>query len=288
MPSYEARPRRRSRSAEGARSGRSRTRWRCSRRRGRASSGSARARTAWPLRPSNLQIFGIGFQPCRTPSQRRAASRTEWAERSCARRSSRASCLPGRGSGSRSWRERWDVSPTPLREAVRTLAGEGLITLRAQRGARVAEVSAAEMEDVYATRMMLEPYVLRLSLERADDAWRAGLEQRMGRPRAGECRRPEGTSRPRARAQRLSPRAPRRVRVAVAAPDLRAAPDAVAALPRADALGASGRPRRVAGRARRDVCGRPRARRDAGDVAHRRPPRAHRDEHPGRRRRSRR
>ena len=32
------------------------------------------------------------------------------------------------------------------------------------------------MEDVYATRMMLEPYALRLSLERADDDWRERVE----------------------------------------------------------------------------------------------------------------
>jgi GntR family transcriptional regulator, carbon starvation induced regulator len=51
-----------------------------------------------------------------------------------------------------------------------------LITLQPQRGARVAEMSSAEMEDVYATRMMLEPYVLRLSLERTDEAWRTRLQ----------------------------------------------------------------------------------------------------------------
>ena len=72
---------------------------------------------------------------------------------------------------------RWDVSSTPLREAIRSLAGEGLITLSPQRGARVSEVSRGEMEDVYATRLMLEPYVLRLSLERAGDEWLAELER---------------------------------------------------------------------------------------------------------------
>jgi DNA-binding GntR family transcriptional regulator len=71
----------------------------------------------------------------------------------------------------------WDVSPTPLREAVRTLAGEGLIVLRPQRGARVADVSAAETLDVYATRILLEPMVLRLSLERADGGWRDALRE---------------------------------------------------------------------------------------------------------------
>jgi GntR family transcriptional regulator, carbon starvation induced regulator len=105
------------------------------------------------------------------------ASRTEWAERELRSTIVSGELPPGARIRVEELAERWDVSPTPLREAVRTLAGEGLITLRAQRGARVAEVSAAEMEDVYATRMMLEPYVLRLSLERADDTWRAALER---------------------------------------------------------------------------------------------------------------
>ncbi len=106
-----------------------------------------------------------------------SASRTEWAEQRLRSTIVSGELQPGARVRVEELAEQWDVSPTPLREAVRTLAGEGLITLRAQRGARVAEVSAAEMEDVYATRMLLEPYVLRLSLERADDEWRAALER---------------------------------------------------------------------------------------------------------------
>ncbi len=106
-----------------------------------------------------------------------SASRTEWAEQRLRATIVSGELQPGARVRVEELADQWDVSPTPLREAVRTLAGEGLITLRAQRGARVAEVSAAEMEDVYATRMLLEPYVLRLSLERADDEWRAALER---------------------------------------------------------------------------------------------------------------
>ena len=106
-----------------------------------------------------------------------SASRTEWAEQRLRSTIVSGELPPGARIRVEELAEKWDVSPTPLREAVRTLAGEGLITLRAQRGARVAEVSADEMEDVYATRMLLEPYVLRLSLERADDAWCAALDR---------------------------------------------------------------------------------------------------------------
>jgi GntR family carbon starvation induced transcriptional regulator len=67
----------------------------------------------------------------------------------------------------------WGVSVTPLREALRTLAGEGLITLTPQRGARVSECSAEEMCDLYELRLEFEPYALRLSLDRGDAAWRA-------------------------------------------------------------------------------------------------------------------
>ena len=104
------------------------------------------------------------------------ASRTQWAEGRLRATIVSGELAPGARVRVEELAEKWDVSSTPLREALRTLAGEGLITLSPQRGARVAEVSAAEMEDVYATRMLLEPYVLRLSLERADDAWRGRLE----------------------------------------------------------------------------------------------------------------
>ena len=46
------------------------------------------------------------------------------------------------------------------------------------------------MEDVYATRMMLEPYALRLSLERGGDEWRAGLDAAWGELEQRERRRP--------------------------------------------------------------------------------------------------
>jgi len=103
------------------------------------------------------------------------SSRTAWAEARLRSTIVSGELTPGSRIRVEELAERWQVSPTPLREAVRTLAGEGLITLRPQRGARVAEISAADMQDVYATRVLLEPIVLRLSLERADETWYDGL-----------------------------------------------------------------------------------------------------------------
>ena len=44
--------------------------------------------------------------------------------------------------------ERFGISRTPLREAVKILATEGLLELLPNRGARVASLSVSEIEDV--------------------------------------------------------------------------------------------------------------------------------------------
>lgn len=54
-----------------------------------------------------------------------------------------------------------NVSITPVREALRDLAAEGLIRLDAHRGAAVRELSAGELEELYDLRTLLEPEILR-------------------------------------------------------------------------------------------------------------------------------
>jgi len=58
----------------------------------------------------------------------------------------------------------WGVSATPIRESVRRLAGEGLVTLLPQRGARVATIDARLAADIYSVRSTLEPMALRQSM----------------------------------------------------------------------------------------------------------------------------
>ncbi|OUO95239.1 GntR family transcriptional regulator [Cloacibacillus sp. An23] len=64
------------------------------------------------------------------------------------------------------------VSRTPVREALRRLANEGLVKIVPNSGARVASPTAHEMENAYAVREYLENMSVEL-------ACRAGLDKRM-------------------------------------------------------------------------------------------------------------
>lgn len=58
----------------------------------------------------------------------------------------------------------FQVSRMPVREALRGLASEGLVTFDTYKGARVTPVSVKEIEDLAAVRSVLECRALRLSL----------------------------------------------------------------------------------------------------------------------------
>lgn len=69
----------------------------------------------------------------------------------------------------------FNVSWSPLREALSRLVAEGLIQTDESRGYRVAAVSRAEMSDVIRMRKALESMALRGSIEHGDDAWEADV-----------------------------------------------------------------------------------------------------------------
>ncbi len=58
------------------------------------------------------------------------------------------------------------VSRTPVREALRRLAAEGLVTHEHNRGVRVQSWSAPDLEEIYALRTVLEPWGSALAAER--------------------------------------------------------------------------------------------------------------------------
>lgn len=61
------------------------------------------------------------------------------------------------------------VSTTPVREALRDLAADGLILFDAHRGAIVRELSIAELVEVYDIRKALEPLAIRRAVEHLSD-----------------------------------------------------------------------------------------------------------------------
>ncbi len=52
--------------------------------------------------------------------------------------------------------EEFGISRTPLREALKVLAAEGLVTMKVRRGAYVTEVSEQDLRDVYHLLSLLE------------------------------------------------------------------------------------------------------------------------------------
>ena len=73
------------------------------------------------------------------------------------------------------------VSAMPVREALRSLEGEGLVVVRPRRGAVVAELSAEDAEEIYAMRVALESLCARHGAERLGPADVADIEQLFGR-----------------------------------------------------------------------------------------------------------
>lgn len=62
--------------------------------------------------------------------------------------------------------ERFGVSPTPVREALRRLEAEGLVKYDLHRGATVIDGSFAPNEENYWVRAVLEPFAARLAAAR--------------------------------------------------------------------------------------------------------------------------
>ncbi|NPC56443.1 GntR family transcriptional regulator [Caenimonas soli] len=66
--------------------------------------------------------------------------------------------------------EEYGISRTPLREALKVLAAEGLVTMKVRRGAYVTEVSDTDLADVYHLLSLLESDAAGVVAKRATDA----------------------------------------------------------------------------------------------------------------------
>lgn len=69
----------------------------------------------------------------------------------------------------------YDFGASQIRETLSRLAATGLIVYEAQRGYRVAQVSAEEYDDLVAMRLRLEPEALRQSIEHGTLEWESNV-----------------------------------------------------------------------------------------------------------------
>ncbi len=72
-------------------------------------------------------------------------------------------------------RGKYDISASPLREALNRLAGEGFVNVLGQRGFRVAPVSIEDLLDITRMRKKLECEALKDSVEKGDDIWESHI-----------------------------------------------------------------------------------------------------------------
>ncbi len=66
--------------------------------------------------------------------------------------------------------QEYGISRTPLREALKVLAAEGLVTMKVRRGAYVTEVSDKDLADVYHLLSLLESDAAGVVAQHASDA----------------------------------------------------------------------------------------------------------------------
>ena len=71
------------------------------------------------------------------------------------------SLRPGDRLAYRDLAQRFGVSVTPVRIALRELSNEGIVEMRAHTGARVSPLSVDEIEDIFATRIGIEGWLAR-------------------------------------------------------------------------------------------------------------------------------
>jgi DNA-binding GntR family transcriptional regulator len=69
-----------------------------------------------------------------------------------------------------------EVGRTPLREAVKRLALENLVSVQPRRGTFVSPVEASDIENISEVRAELEAYAAELAAHRLDDGHRAEAE----------------------------------------------------------------------------------------------------------------
>ncbi len=76
---------------------------------------------------------------------------------------------PGTWVDEQALAEQYGISRTPLREALKVLASEGLVTLKPRRGCYVTEISERDLDEVFSVMALLEGECARQLVGRASD-----------------------------------------------------------------------------------------------------------------------
>lgn len=76
---------------------------------------------------------------------------------------------PGSWVDEQSLAQEYGISRTPMREAIKVLAAEGLITMKMRRGAYVTEVSKADLDQIFTVIALLEGQACREVTVKASD-----------------------------------------------------------------------------------------------------------------------
>lgn len=102
----------------------------------------------------------------------RPKTRSEWADQRLRDAILRGEVRPGDALVISTLAEQLGLSATPLREALRNLASEGLVVLQSHGSARVAQVDIKEANEIYEMRIVLEPMALERAVAKGDKAYR--------------------------------------------------------------------------------------------------------------------
>jgi len=76
---------------------------------------------------------------------------------------------PGSWLDEQSLAEQFGISRTPMREAIKVLASEGLITIKMRRGAYVTEVNRGDLEQIYTVLALLESQAAKITAAKASE-----------------------------------------------------------------------------------------------------------------------
>ena len=79
------------------------------------------------------------------------------------------SILPGQKLVVNDLVDRWQISNTPIKEALNRLVAEGLVEAVPRRGMRVRLPSARELREFFEIRILYETHCCRLAVDRIDD-----------------------------------------------------------------------------------------------------------------------